>query len=38
MQPKGGTCINAHKVMVVPVVLALMWLYDNWSAAADFAH
>jgi hypothetical protein len=34
MQPKIGTYINAHKVMVVPVVLALMWQYDNWSPEA----
>ena len=26
--------INAHKILVIPVVLALMWAYDNWSIAA----
>jgi len=26
--------INAHKILVTPIVLALMWLFDNWSAAA----
>lgn len=28
------TAINAHKALVVPVVLALMWRYDCWSAEA----
>src|SRR5579864_4602249 len=26
--------INAHKVLVIPVVLGLMWSYGNWSAEA----
>jgi len=26
--------INAHKILVTPIVLALMWHFDNWSAAA----
>ena len=26
--------INAHKILVSPIVLALMWYYHNWSAAA----
>jgi len=26
--------INAHKILVIPVVLALMWHFHNWSAAA----
>ena len=26
--------INAHKILVVPFVLALMWHFHNWSAAA----
>ena len=26
--------INAHKTLVIPVVLALMWHFHNWSAAA----
>src|SRR5262245_49997400 len=29
-----ATYINAHKVLVVPVVLGLMWFYDNWSTDA----
>jgi protein-S-isoprenylcysteine O-methyltransferase Ste14 len=29
-----ATYINAHKVLVVPVVVGLMWYYDNWSAEA----
>lgn len=28
------TAINAHKVLVAPVVLALMWRYGNWSTEA----
>lgn len=31
---KIGTYINAHKLLVIPVVLALMWFYRNWSTAA----
>src|SRR5262249_25147858 len=31
---KVATYINAHKILVHPVVLGLMWLYDNWSAEA----
>jgi protein-S-isoprenylcysteine O-methyltransferase Ste14 len=34
VSPKIGTYINAHKVLVIPVVLGLMWLYGNWSAEA----
>jgi protein-S-isoprenylcysteine O-methyltransferase Ste14 len=26
--------INAHKILVTPIVLALMWYFHNWSAAA----
>ena len=26
--------INAHKILVIPIVLALMWHFHNWSAAA----
>ena len=26
--------INTHKILVSPIVLFLMWYYDNWSAAA----
>lgn len=28
------TAINAHKALVAPVVLALMWRYGNWSTEA----
>lgn len=31
---KVATYINAHKVLVIPVVLGLMWFYDNWSTDA----
>jgi hypothetical protein len=26
--------INLHKILVTPIVLALMWHFHNWSAAA----
>jgi hypothetical protein len=26
--------VNAHKILVTPIVLALMWHFHNWSAAA----
>ncbi len=26
--------INAHKALVIPVVLGMMWFYDNWSTEA----
>ncbi|KAB7770044.1 DUF1295 domain-containing protein [Xanthomonas maliensis] len=26
--------INAHKVLVIPLVLGFMWYYDNWSMEA----
>ena len=26
--------INAHKILVIPMVLGLMWHFHNWSAAA----
>jgi hypothetical protein len=26
--------INAHKILVSPFVILLMWYYDNWSASA----
>lgn len=29
-----GTYINAHKGLVIPIVLGLMWMYGNWSAEA----
>jgi protein-S-isoprenylcysteine O-methyltransferase Ste14 len=31
---KTATYINAHKIMVIPVVLGLMWFYQNWSTEA----
>jgi protein-S-isoprenylcysteine O-methyltransferase Ste14 len=31
---KTGTYINAHKALVIPVVLGLMWFYQNWSTEA----
>ena len=31
---KIATFINAHKILVVPVVVGLMWGYDNWSTEA----
>ena len=29
-----GTFIDLHKVLVIPVVLAMMWYHDNWSMDA----
>jgi protein-S-isoprenylcysteine O-methyltransferase Ste14 len=31
---KISTFINAHKILVIPVVVGLMWFYDNWSTEA----
>jgi protein-S-isoprenylcysteine O-methyltransferase Ste14 len=31
---KAITYINVHKVLVVPLVLGLMWFYDNWTVEA----
>lgn len=31
---KTITYINAHKVLVVPLVLGWMWFYDNWTVEA----
>jgi len=31
---KVGTAINIHKALVTPVVLALMWFFNNWSTEA----
>lgn len=31
---KIATYINTHKVLVLPVVVGLMWYFDNWSTAA----
>jgi protein-S-isoprenylcysteine O-methyltransferase Ste14 len=29
-----NSSINAHKILVTPIVLALMWYFHNWSAEA----
>ncbi|MBB5735356.1 protein-S-isoprenylcysteine O-methyltransferase Ste14 [Xanthomonas arboricola] len=31
---KAITYINAHKILVIPVVLGLMWGYHNWTVEA----
>ena len=31
---KVGTAINIHKALVTPVVLSLMWFFNNWSTEA----
>lgn len=31
---KISTYINLHKVLVIPIVLGMMWFYDNWSVEA----
>jgi hypothetical protein len=31
---KVATYINAHKILVFPVVVGLMWFYGNWSTDA----
>jgi protein-S-isoprenylcysteine O-methyltransferase Ste14 len=31
---KTITFINAHKILVPPIVLAMMWRYSNWSTEA----
>jgi protein-S-isoprenylcysteine O-methyltransferase Ste14 len=31
---KTGTYINAHKILVIPVALGLMWFFQNWSTEA----
>jgi steroid 5-alpha reductase family enzyme len=31
---KVGTTINIHKALVTPVVLSLMWFFNNWSTEA----
>ncbi|VTT98859.1 steroid 5-alpha reductase : Uncharacterized protein OS=Microcystis aeruginosa PCC 9717 GN=MICAB_1630003 PE=4 SV=1: DUF1295 [Gemmataceae bacterium] len=33
-RPKVATYINVHKILVLPVVVGLMWYYDNWSTDA----
>ncbi len=34
MKVSVGTFINTHKALVIPIVLALMWGYHNWSTEA----
>jgi protein-S-isoprenylcysteine O-methyltransferase Ste14 len=34
MQTTTGTLINAHKILVTPVVLGMMWFFHNWSTEA----
>ena len=29
-----NSVINAHKILVTPIVLALMWYFHNWSGEA----
>lgn len=31
---KIATAINAHKILITPSVLAMMWAFDNWSTEA----
>lgn len=31
---KVATYINIHKVLVIPIVLGMMWFYNNWSTEA----
>lgn len=31
---KISTFINLHKILVTPIVLALMWYFNNWSVEA----
>lgn len=31
---KTAVYINLHKVLVIPIVLGLMWHFDNWSVEA----
>jgi protein-S-isoprenylcysteine O-methyltransferase Ste14 len=34
MRAEVGTFINAHKILVPPVVIGLMWYFHNWSTEA----
>jgi hypothetical protein len=34
MKSTAGTFINAHKILVIPVVLGLMLIFNNWSTEA----
>ena len=31
---KTSVYINLHKVLIIPIVLGLMWYFDNWSVEA----
>jgi steroid 5-alpha reductase family enzyme len=31
---KIATYINIHKILVIPLVLGMMWIYQNWSTEA----
>lgn len=31
---KTSSYINLHKIMVIPVVLGMMWFFNNWSTSA----
>ena len=31
---KSIVYINAHKALVIPIVLGLMWFYGNWGTEA----
>ena len=31
---KVATYINIHKALVIPLVLGMMWFYNNWSTEA----
>lgn len=31
---KVATFINVHKILVVPIVVGMMWFYQNWSTEA----
>ena len=32
---KFSTPINTHKALLIPLVLAMMWYYGNWSGRAN---
>jgi protein-S-isoprenylcysteine O-methyltransferase Ste14 len=36
MKTTVNAVINLHKILVSPIVISLMWYYDNWSSAAFF--
>ncbi|RPJ20988.1 MAG: steroid 5-alpha reductase, partial [Chloroflexi bacterium] len=31
---KTSVYINLHKILVTPIVLGMMWYFDNWSVEA----